>query len=237
MQFLTLVRSQYLSPTARSEWMVRAHGALQVGLAGSYLLLTIVPTLVALGLDKSLGPIDSGEYVVLIVRNGGVIAWQVCALSGYVFMLRQVTTITSSVHSSDQPVAQQGGPPVKSAQNVLSFLRLNVRSNALKNGVALITYTLFSIPPAWPYNAFSIALAVILLMQTMSPAAVLNQANSAALGASPALSGSTDAANPGRVGAATAGGANALDPAQSQVSPTAFGSGTFRLQASAATDA
>lgn len=178
-QFDTLVRSQYVSATAQSTKMVRTHWRFQLGLILSYALLSVPPTLAALGLDHSISPVDNKEFVLLIIRNCGVVLWQMCALAGYAFMLAQVKAIQSSVHSSDKN-ASPGAPVGRSAQAVVVYLRSNVRSNVFKNSIAFVVYGISSIPPLWPFQSYTIPIIVMLLVHSMNPARVLNAANKAA---------------------------------------------------------
>ena len=200
MQFHVLVTSNYLSDTAWRRRILTLNFWCQRGLGLSY-MLSIAPTFVALGLDKSLGPIQSGEYIILIVRNIGVVLWQFFAFAGYYFMYRQVDALQSSVQasggaesaSSNAPgpgpgpasptsASKLGSPVVvrRNANNVVEVLRANLVSNAKKNLLALVVYTLFSIPFAWPYQTYAISFAACLLAVAMHPAKVLRTAQRAA---------------------------------------------------------
>jgi len=251
MQFRTLTVSHNMRSANIFSWssktssVLRLHFLLELALFSSYVFLTIVPTFVALGLNPLAGPVDNGEYVILIVRNLGVVTWQLIALVGYALMLRQVRSIkwkptedasrgaAPATPGSDQeassangaaPAGSQPGSPsmgkhlsssVLSAsgnrmsrsplpkpagrggsatQNVLAFLQKNVHSNAVKQTVALLTYTLFSIPPAWPYQSFNVAFGIIILHLTMSPAKVMNAASSAAAATGAAANANAQAA-------------------------------------------
>jgi len=77
-KYKMLVRSTFMGPhTERGEAMVRLNKIMNRFLMLSYLLLGVVPTMFAFPLNKSLGPVASNEWIIIIVRNCGVIFWQV----------------------------------------------------------------------------------------------------------------------------------------------------------------
>ena len=242
LQFRVLAASQHLLATSRmfsfasssqpGTRMLRAHFLLELGLCFTYILFTIVPTFTALGLNPAPGPVASGEYITLIVRNMGVVLWVSLALAAYMVLYRQVRSmeLRSATEDSDgkaeerdaasngRIVSLRGGgggggggggvapankpapaSPAVGTQHVLAFLGKNVRSNAFRQSFALVTYTLFSIPPAWPYTSFNVAFGIIIVQVSMSPAKVMN----AALSAASSAASSAKAASPGgRAGAA-----------------------------------
>jgi len=233
LQFRVLAASQHLLATSRmfsfasssqpGTRMLRAHFLLELGLCFTYILFTIVPTFTALGLNPAPGPVASGEYITLIVRNMGVVLWVSLALAAYMVLYRQVRSmeLRSATEDSDgkaeerdaasngRIVSLRGGvaPANKPApassfgtQQVLAFLGKNVRSNAFRQSFAIVTYTLFSIPPAWPYTSFNVAFGIIIVQVSMSPAKVMN----AAMSAGSSATSSAKAASPGAGRAGTA---------------------------------
>lgn len=91
-QFATLVRSQIDLKQNRKK-LYAASSWLNILTFASYGVLNALPTMVALGLDKSLGPWDNNEYIIIIVRNLGVILWQVFQLWGSRHLSGQIQAI------------------------------------------------------------------------------------------------------------------------------------------------
>jgi hypothetical protein len=107
-------------------------------LVASYGFLTILPTVVALGLDKAKGPVASGEFIIIIVRNVGVVVWQICALVGAILMQREISSLlTGKLTSSGPDTASRIGPG-QQVQAVLDFLGAHTRSMAKKNALSLL---------------------------------------------------------------------------------------------------
>jgi hypothetical protein len=71
-----LLQSYYMSNTSDGYLESMRHYRGLLGLVCASYLLNMIPTLVALALDHSLGPMASGEYIIIITRNIGVVVWQ-----------------------------------------------------------------------------------------------------------------------------------------------------------------
>jgi len=159
--------------------------------------VNISAVLIALGMDKSLGPMNNGEWILLILRNFGVALWQAnFALSSYMIyrnLAVQLATLMPPPVASgaNDAVADVPSPRVDAAnhaQTVVGFLKRVARTNAIKSFVTLVlcarialacvarhTDTLdavFSLPALWPYQAFITATAFAVALTSMCPGRV-----------------------------------------------------------------
>jgi len=116
-EFAALVST--LSPTARAR-LTRAHRAVVVSGMVVYLLFTTVPTLAALGVTRApnanvVGPVCSNEYVLLLLRNVGVVSWQALSALSMMWLKRLVAANITEFGSREdsrpkvEPGAAGGG--------------------------------------------------------------------------------------------------------------------------------
>jgi len=140
-KYKMLVRSTFMGPhTERGEAMVRLNKIMNRFLMLSYLLLGVVPTMFAFPLNKSLGPVASNEWIIIIVRNCGVIFWQVFvrfffqtslplthittraqAIIVSRHIMSQTTTLKTATQSDSNSVVQPVSPS-QSAHKVIEYI-------------------------------------------------------------------------------------------------------------------
>lgn len=135
-QFLTLVRSQIdLKGTRKS--LYRISTILNLLTFSSYFMLNVLPTVVALGVDKSLGPWTNNEFVIIIVRNVGVMGWQVFQLAGSRYLgdqiekIRQFASLQHNFNNNNNSNDQQGQSPPSSTKH--QSLRANGQKSPSRN--------------------------------------------------------------------------------------------------------
>lgn len=114
----------------------------------AYALGMLLPYLISLSLDKSLGPIANGEYITLLVRNLATYPW---ALGG-LLANRMVFTRLEAVMGSLMDSKSRGAlAQMRSANLGITRLYLSV----------VIIFTLFSLPWLWGFQTYSYALVVV----------------------------------------------------------------------------
>jgi hypothetical protein len=159
--------------------LLRLNRSLHWGVICSYLFLCILPTLISLSFDKSLGPFNSGILTILIVRNMGMTIWQLCALGA-------AAITAQSVHHLVKTIGDLQGADTKA---VLDFVKNDEKSIAKKNMVALAMYIAFSLPWLWPLQGIQMLLMGILACIGMMPGNTLYNTLKAANKTSNATSG------------------------------------------------
>lgn len=172
--------------SAQSFQLARHHRLLGQFIFAFYFVLNLIPLLIMLGLDKSRGPIASGEVTLLIIRNVGVLLWQVLQYLGNYWLKRETQLLLSSLNTSPLPGVEDSGKEVRrSARGVETDARpislsspragtdpahaplaivqfLNDSQNTIRKGVVwtFICYAIATIPQFWPYQQYATILAV-----------------------------------------------------------------------------
>lgn len=122
-----------------------------------YGAFAIVPTLVALGTDKSLGPIASGEYICLLVRNIGVILYALNQIYGSFLMDREARQLLALLA---ERTASTGSADAATA--ILAYVDGFVSRVRLTTVLVVLVYGSFLVPWAWPYQTYSYGLLIAL---------------------------------------------------------------------------
>lgn len=162
-QFHVLVSSNLQQ---RGDQLCRKYNKLVMVMSASYFFLSLLPTLVALSLDKSVGPIANGEYIILIVRNLGVVFWNLSQIYTSYVLKNELKALSSS-----------SGTVSNGVQNIMSFFDAERKHLRARNLISLLLYPLFSLPWFWPSQFFQIAFMIFLGGLTMSPGKVILQSH------------------------------------------------------------
>jgi hypothetical protein len=108
----------------------------------------IVPTLYALSLDKSRGPMENGEYIIVILRNIMALVWTLTEVICAHLVRNQVKSVLSgsvgSMKCSTTDVVKRLDDEIKQLRNMFTF--------------AFVMYAVFTIPWLWPFQTYPIAL-------------------------------------------------------------------------------
>src|SRR5262249_50859940 len=126
------------------------------------------------------------EYVLLVARNQGSVLYQMFQLVGGFVTLRRVRVILGSAAGStpstprSPKTAGVASPDTSAPQRIIAGLRDAQRDVLIKNVMLGAVMVAFSTPPLFPYQAFSAAFALSIVIMGASPAKVLNQAHRAA---------------------------------------------------------
>jgi len=178
MSFRVLVMAHLFAANKVHRILFKDKG-LQATLALSYGLLTLVPTLCALGLNQSVGPIQSSEWIIIVIRNIGVMVWQLCGLAGSLLLLKEVRLLqASTIVGPDSSGAKS--LQSTSAKRVIEYLAANAKSIFRSNCLVLIIYSIFSMPLAWPYQTFGLCISLITLVRGYSLGKIILASRSAA---------------------------------------------------------
>jgi hypothetical protein len=136
--------------------LIRLRFVLNVISFVSYLLGAIVPTVAALFLDKTLGPIANYEYVCIIVRNVFVACWSAFALWSNSLVNAKFKEMIKGIIN---PQSVEALEHMKEANKALIRLYL----------VISLIYVLFTIPPLWAFQTYCYG-AIIFFALFRSPA-------------------------------------------------------------------
>jgi hypothetical protein len=137
----------------RAHPLGKLHLELQAGFMIAYFIVGII-SLIALGLDKALGPIQSNEVVVLILRNIGFLLWSLFVYHGSSMMqMREKSSRNLLLH------VQGGERPLR----VVDYLQRNKRGIKRQVVAAAVLYIIFSLPPLWEQQYINIGLTMSFL--------------------------------------------------------------------------
>jgi hypothetical protein len=189
MQFGALIVANFYHHNGKIHGVLNVDKITQILLALSYGLLTVLPTLCAFALDQTLGPWASGEWVIIVVRNIGVVVWQLCGLSGNILLIRQVKRLNMTA-SMDAPnnSSKLENDKTSAAQRVVAYLTASAKTMLKTNLAILVLYSLFSIPFSWPFQTFSVCIAIIVMVRSYSMGKIVMATRQAAhLAMSPGL--------------------------------------------------
>lgn len=113
----------------------------------SYMLGALAPTMAALALDKTLGPLENYEYVTILVRNLFVVLWSgFASVANYVVLTRFEHLLGSGVHSSS----------LEAVEHMRNANQRLVRMYVL---ISLV-YLVFCIPQLWAFQTYCYGLIV-----------------------------------------------------------------------------
>jgi hypothetical protein len=162
-----------LHENSKARRLVFVDKCTQVTLSVSYLGFNVAPTLAALSLAQGLGPVASNEWLVIIVRNIGVVLWQLSSLAGSYLLLTEARTLyahtaasgadktseasSEHVHRSAavQRVVERIEGDTRHIMVTVHFRgRELTRIRKLLNVLVLIIYAIFSVPVTWPFQTF-----------------------------------------------------------------------------------
>jgi hypothetical protein len=167
-----------------SEQAVRQNRRLNHVHLASYLFLCVIPTLIAFACNKALGPVQSLEWVTLLVRNLGVCVWQALSMvTEYLVVVQTKKLLLPSLSSSSSlgarnVTATAGSGPMQSsdphpaqssALKVVAYIQSVARTHFREHALALFLYSMFCIPVLWPYQTYTMALMTILVILEMNP--------------------------------------------------------------------
>lgn len=179
----------------------------------SYLMLSVVPALVTLSLDKSLGPIQNDQYVIIVVRNVGIVGWQVFQLLGSRYLVKETRAIkaflvpsrngeTGGVQGSHSAPTSpksrallQGGPSTDRMASIIMMMEHRSRNLTKTNVVVGTVYAVFCIPQLFAQQTYLLGGLTSLGMLT-SPARILHKIAEASNGATKKSSQSALATTP-----------------------------------------
>jgi hypothetical protein len=123
--------------------------------------IVAIPSLVTLGFDKTLGPLKSSEYVLLLLRNIGMICWYTCIALGARRVQLQAGRILNSlsINSGDSGEgSQKTSPRQVAAVAVVEFLKQNDKELAIRAAFSVIVWSIASIPQLWPFHGYFMAI-------------------------------------------------------------------------------
>ena len=135
-QFRALVKASSMDFAMHKQLLRRQRTVLGVT-HFAYCFFSLVPSVVALRLDKSLGPIQNQEYVTLVLRNIGIIIWLSCQWIADVFMQREIRAIVGALVQ----VGSTGG-----STSVLDYLNKHAAVTKSTAASACVIWLLFSLP-------------------------------------------------------------------------------------------
>lgn len=149
-EFRIILRASVFNPTAVTR-LQRTREKLQILSFSVYVGVVVVPSLWALSTDKTKGPLDNNEFVVIPVRNIGAVLWSIIE----VISIRLLRSQVQSLLSSDVSAAS-------ATSNVIRRLDDETRSLYTVFGFILVVYPAFCIPYLWPFQTYQIALIVLI---------------------------------------------------------------------------
>ena len=194
---MSLIKSRAMSAAISRQLSWRVAQFPLIALFGYVVFVGAFP-LGMLGLDKSRGPIDNGQYIVVIVRGLGMGGTHVAAAIHSVLVLREARALLGQLAppaerglqkkdsksgivaggtSSDDAAAAAGkaSAPLEdtttAATRVLTFLEKTTREFTVSAVVGLVLVMLTSVVPLfWPWQCVSLAAGSVLLQWKSSVA-------------------------------------------------------------------
>lgn len=125
------------------------HRRIQIVSSCAYVLGVGVPSIMALTLDKSLGPWENGEYICLLTRNLFVVVWCSFSLCANDIIYKRFQYLLSSLIDEQSTGAMQ---KMRASRVLLARLYMLISLLAL----------VFCIPYIWGYQTYSLATMVAL---------------------------------------------------------------------------
>jgi len=148
-QFHAIVRASSMNFELHNRLLVRQRKLMWMTKL-SYSCFAIVPTLVALGLDKRLGPVKNYEFVALILRNIGIVIWVASQWVADLYMQREIRTIIASLQYMN--LGTQGASPV------LHYLNKHAKTSNRTAVIACLIWIFFSLPYFWPFQGYAMTI-------------------------------------------------------------------------------
>lgn len=123
-----------------------------------YFLVAALPGVLQLAMDKSLGPIDNRQYILLIVRNVGIVLWLLVQLFSVQFIVKETSDLHRALHNVHEHNNENNKESSKQVMEIVGFLR-NVQKSVLKTTlVGGVTFIVFTVPFFWMWQQYSTAI-------------------------------------------------------------------------------
>lgn len=140
------VVTEYL-PAEKKQQLRKLRFLLQLTCWTAYAVGIICPYFISLAMDKSLGPIDNGQYITLLVRNLASYPWCMSGSVANLMVFKRLEHLMSSLADSKSRGALQ-----QMRQANMAFTRLYA-------SVCLV-FTVFSLPWLWGFQTYSYVVVV-----------------------------------------------------------------------------
>ncbi|KAH9259970.1 hypothetical protein BASA81_001730 [Batrachochytrium salamandrivorans] len=136
-------------PVPERKRMTAMRNRLELMSWAAYCLGAFIPTIVALTLDKSLGPLINGEYVTILVRNLFIVLWSASATLANFMVFKSFENILSNEMRD------------RNNEAVNHMRKANKRLVIMYSSIALM-YAVFCIPQLWGYQTYCYSIIVLL---------------------------------------------------------------------------
>jgi hypothetical protein len=157
-------------PVTKREKLITLHRRFIFGSFIIFGLGAILP-FIALGLDKSIGPICNGSYIILLIRLASILGLQLFHLLGKIEvrngLLIAAETSANNSSNTDNNKQHQSTRVVSvnvkkndKAQEVIATLNAEVKRAMINNIVLFILILVFMLPWLWPQYTFFSAFAI-----------------------------------------------------------------------------
>jgi hypothetical protein len=118
----------------------------------TYFLFACIPVLISLGTNKSLGPIQSFEYVVLLLRNIGCILHGIWVIIGLQLVKRETHKVRMVIGIN--PTTERA----IIAQNIISTMIQKFTQLQRVAVFAISCHVVFMLPWLWPFQTYMIGI-------------------------------------------------------------------------------
>jgi hypothetical protein len=148
----------------RADSITRLRTGLKIFGTLVYACVAIIPSIWALTLDKTLGPLENSEFVAIIVRNVGTILWGWLDVFA-IWMVRQQIQHSIDLTSSGANDNMQGPITGKmqldeKTKEVVKRLDKEIRSLLIFMAITGVLYGVFLIPILYPFQTYCIGFIV-----------------------------------------------------------------------------
>ena len=145
--------------------LAKFHLKLQVYVLFTYFVIGVL-SFIALGLDKSKGPLISKEVVILVLRNVSFLFWSLFLFVGVIKVQERERSTRILLGTSSATSAAY----INNNRSVRVVKYLERHKSAIKKQVivASLLYIIFSIPPLWEFQFVNIGLTNIISALTSS---------------------------------------------------------------------
>lgn len=144
--FQALVRGQALRLNEEAAKLLSFYKKINAMIMLAYILISAIPRLVMLSLNRSIGPIQNHQVVVLIIGNIGIITWSgLQVLSSYIATkeAEKLLSIVEANKLSSQNVGE-----------IVRYLKTMERKHGLTVGLSFVIYLIACLPWLWAYQMF-----------------------------------------------------------------------------------